>query len=75
MKERFQYENFIPYVQLHEFETLLLSKPSRRIIRYLPEYQKQKTTAGVITAEKIGLSLLRNRCPHFNDWINTLESL
>jgi len=112
MEERMQYKNFIPYVQLHEYEALLLSKPeallsfytekekeiasltaeisgiqpeeinetpegapSRRIIKYLPTYKKQKTTAGVITAEKIGLTLLREKCPHFNDWITKLERI
>jgi hypothetical protein len=109
---RLSYQNFIPYVQLHEFEALLLSKPdalgsfytdkvreiealkeeiqglspeevnespegapSKRISRYLPAYEKQKTTAGVITAAKIGLPLLRNSCPHFNAWLTKLEGI
>lgn len=112
MEERMKYPNFIPYVQLHEYETLLLSKPdallsfytdkeqeikrlieeingmhpedindtpqgapSKRIIKYLPQYKKQKTTAGVATAEKIGLPFLRDNCPHFNDWVTKLESI
>ena len=110
--ERISYRNFIPYVQLHEFETLLLTKPdalmnfftdklgaienikneiigmlpeeindtpqgapSKRIIKHLPAYEKQKTTAGVTTAEKIGLPFLRDHCPHFNEWITALESV
>jgi hypothetical protein len=112
MKVRMQYQNFIPYVQLHEYEALLLSKPnallsfytdkaqeienlkleiagmqpeeinetpegapSKRIIKYLPRYEKQKTTAGVATAEQIGLPFLRENCPHFNDWVTKLESI
>jgi len=112
MADRMQYQNFIPYVQLHEFESLLLSKPealqafyidkakeienlkteingmhpedinetpegapSKRIIKYLPTYTKQKTTAGVATAEKIGLPFLRENCHHFNDWVKKLESI
>jgi hypothetical protein len=112
MQERMAYRNFIPYVQLHEYEALLLSKPeallafytdkaaeidglksevdgmkpeeinetpegapSKRIIKYLPRYEKQKTTAGVSTAEKIGLPHLRANCPHFNDWVTKLESI
>lgn len=112
MFDRMQYQNFIPYVQLHEYEALLLSNPdallafytdkaqeveelkteingmppeeinetpegapSKRIIKYLPKYEKQKTTAGVTTAEKIGLPFLRNVCPHFNDWVTKLESI
>ena len=112
MIERLQYENFIPYVQLTEFEALLLSNPdalslfypdklieierlkseirakspeeinetpqgapSKRIIKYIPEYEKQKTSAGVATAEFIGLSFLREKCPHFNEWITKMENL
>ncbi len=111
MEERLDYRNFIPYVQLHEYETLLLSRPdalrqfytnktkeidalkseisgmnpeeinetpegapSKRIINYIPEYKKQKTIAGVITAEAIGLHHLRTTCKHFNDWIIKLEN-
>jgi len=112
MEERLGCRNFIPYVQLHEFEALLLSKPdalghfytnnteeiealkveinginpeeinetpqgapSKRIIKYIPGYEKQKTIAGVITAEAIGLPHLRATCTHFNDWVTKLESI
>lgn len=112
MSERLAYRNFIPYVQLHEFEALLLSKPdalsvfytekedeisalkaeingmhpeeinetpegapSKRIIKYIPRYERQKTSAGVMTAEAIGFSCIRESCPHFNDWVTTLEGL
>lgn len=110
--QRIAYRNFIPYVQLHEYEALLLSKPdslshfytdksaeielikkeiigiapedinetpenapSKRIIRHIPSYEKQKTTAGVMAAQKIGLPLLRKNCPHFDEWITKLESI
>lgn len=112
MEERFAYRNFIPYVQLHEFEALLLSSPnklslfytdkakeiaalkaeisgmapedinetpqgapSKRIIKYLPRFEGQKTTAGVATAEAIGLTQLRAACPHFNGWLTRLENI
>lgn len=112
MKERMDYRNFIPYVQLHEYEALLLSKPdalslfytdkakeiealkteingmdpeeindtpqgapSKRIIKYIPLYAKQKTSAGVATADAIGLLFLRTVCTHFNDWVSKLESI
>lgn len=112
LAQRIQNKNFIPYVQLHEFEALLLVKPesllsfytekdaeieslkteisglepeeinenpenapSKRIIRYLTSYSKQKTTAGVLVAGKIGLPTLRAKCPHFNSWILKLENL
>jgi len=112
MEDRLACRKFIPYVQLYEFEALLLSKPdeflnfyttnqqeiqtlkaeidgmmpeeindtphgapSKRIIKHIPAYQKQKTIAGVITAERIGLPHLKATCPHFNDWITSLEAL
>jgi hypothetical protein len=112
MKTLFNYYRFIPYVQLHEFETLLFSKPealrhfftdkenginalkletsglspenindtrenapSKRIIRHIPQYERQKATAGPITAQQIGLPLLREKCPHFNEWILKLENI
>lgn len=104
--------NFIPYVQLHEFEAFLMvepdrllgmypdgqtginrlkrdiqgmnpeeinetpqTAPSKRIIQYLPDYEGQKAQVGPMVAEEIGLNLLRQRCPHFNDWITHLENL
>lgn len=106
------YERFIPYVQLHEFEAFLLVKPdrlmvmypdskrevdnlkknivdlrpeeinespetapSKRIIKYLPDYEKQKAQVGPLVAEDIGLTQLRNGCPHFNEWITKLENI
>jgi len=103
---------FIPYIQLHEFETLILADPtklhweflehdkaiqslvdlsadrnpeeindgemtapSKRIIHVIPEYEKRKASAGPIVAEKIGLPTLRQRCGHFSEWLDRLESL
>jgi hypothetical protein len=105
-------QNFIPYVQLHEFEALLFvdpdrftgmypdgqagirklkgnigntapeeinespqSAPSKRIIQFLPEYEGQKAQVGPLVAEDIGISELRTKCPHFNEWITKLENL
>lgn len=104
--------SFIPYVQLHEFEALLMvepdrlldmypdgkagiarlkrdiqgmnpeeinespqTAPSKRIIQHLPEYEGQKAQVGPMVAEDIGLHLLRQKCPHFNDWITQLENI
>jgi hypothetical protein len=104
--------NFIPYVQLHEFESFLLvdpdrllsmypdastgisrlkkeignispekinesyySAPSKRIIKYIPEYEGQKAQVGLLVAEDIGITALRNKCTHFNEWITKLEEL
>ncbi len=104
---------FIPYLQLHEFEALILSAPerfdcyfltheqqiaglqtlcekydspeeindnpqtapSRRIINEIPEYADVKPTAGSVIAREIGLPKMRERCPHFDKWVTTLEGL
>ena len=49
--------------------------PSKRIIDFFPDYEKAKTTFGPQLAAKIGLSVIRGRCPHFNEWLSKLESL
>ncbi len=49
--------------------------PSKRIIQHLPEYEGQKAQVGPLVAEEIGLHLLREKCPHFNEWIKQLENL
>ena len=103
---------FIPYIQLHEFETLIFADlpkmeceyidyqkqisnlikvvqqednnpelindgeetaPSKRILKLIPEYDK--SNAGPIIVEKIGMETLRNQCRHFNEWIQKLENL
>jgi len=103
---------FIPYIQLHEFEAFLLvdpdrlitmypnnqtginrlkrdigssrpeeinesplTAPSKRIVQYLPDYEGQKAQVGPLVAEDIGLTVLRDNCPHFNDWIIKLENI
>jgi len=103
-------ERFIPYIQLHEYETLLFSSPqtfdclsatpsqvgkiakiaqdfgnielinrsrqtapSKRIEGVFPGYDK--VANGVDIAELIGLPTLREKCPHFNEWITKLEQL
>ncbi len=110
--QNINHPTFIPYVQLHEFEALLLvepdrlltmypdgqtgiarlkrdigqmhpeeindspqTAPSKRIIQYLPNYEGQKAQVGPLVAEDIGLNLLRQKCPHFNEWINKLENI
>lgn len=110
--DNINHPNFIPYVQLHEFEAFLLvdpdrlltmypdqgagvrrlktdigstnpeeinespqTAPSKRIIKYLPDYEGQKAQVGPLVAEDIGMTKLRERCPHFNAWINILEKL
>lgn len=49
--------------------------PSKRLIHHVPIYETSKVRVGAPAAAAIGLPTLRNKCPHFNSWINTLESL
>ena len=107
--------NFIPFIMLHEYETLLFTDiqqldwefmededeakiislveqaasfnspeeinygtktaPSKRIIAQFPNYERLKKTVGVAMAERIGLTAMRQKCPHFNDWLSRLETL
>ncbi len=48
-----------------------LRPPSRWIKEAIPEYNK--TVDGPIAASKIGLTVLRQRCPHFGQWLQRLE--
>lgn len=108
--------NFIPYIQLHEFETLLLSDlskfkeyyidednvdqkilalqndikeydnielinesestaPSKRIEKFFNKYCREKTTVGIYVALEIGLDKMKEKCKHFNEWIEKIENL
>ena len=49
--------------------------PSKRIIKFIPEYEGLKSTAGPLIAGDIGLTRLREGCPHFNRWVTYLENL
>jgi len=102
---------FIPYLQCHEFEALVLADPARiggiyevpeeemealcrdcaafgtpeeinlgqhshpkyRIDQKVPGYDEN--VAGPLLAEDIGLASLRDRCPHFREWLTRLEQL
>ena len=47
--------------------------PARRIQRACPNYTK--TADGISLLQAIGLSTLRTRCPHFDNWLTHLENL
>ena len=47
--------------------------PSRRITNLVAAYKKR--TNGPIIATRIGLSELRQRCPHFSEWVGKLEAV
>lgn len=47
--------------------------PSKRILSVMPGYQK--TFHGPLIACDIGLDAMRAACPHFDNWLRTLEGL
>ena len=47
--------------------------PSARILKLFPTYQKR--LHGPLIIKKIGLNLVRSKCPHFNNWFSNLEKL
>jgi hypothetical protein len=47
--------------------------PSKRLKTLYPQYRK--VAQGLAIAEQVGLSLMRNECRHFNDWLTKLETL
>lgn len=49
--------------------------PSKQITKHLPKYASDKAIVGPQTAERIGLSMIRSRCPHFSKWLERLETL
>lgn len=112
LQEEMGDRRFLPYIQLHEFETLLYcdlsqlarriaetekafatlqrevdglapeeinegdtTAPSKRIIKHVPLYERLKVRVGAPAGAAIGLSTLRARCPHFNEWVSRLEQL
>lgn len=107
---------FIPYIQLHEFESLIFTNleeiyksfpeydeykneinqlstecnsypspewinqgvttaPSKRLAKVIPRYDKLKTTLAPQVIQKIGLTKIREKCPHFDQWVTCLERL
>ncbi len=47
--------------------------PSKRILQLFPDYAK--TVSGLLILQRIGLSVLRRECPHFDGWITRLLGL
>ena len=107
-------DKFIPYLQLHEFEALVLcgldimikkfpnatskinqlkkdvdkystmelvndsihTAPSKRIEAVLQKnYHYNKPKDGIYIVSRIEFTVLRERCPHFNEWIGKIEGL
>jgi Domain of unknown function (DUF4276) len=51
------------------------TSPSKRIMAQFPDYGKAKSAFGPQLAERVGLQVIRSKCPHFNAWLSRLESL
>jgi len=49
------------------------TSPARRLQSTIPRYKK--TVDGVAAAKRIGIDRMREKCPHFNQWIMKLEAL
>lgn len=49
--------------------------PSKRIMQVFGEGIYSKDEFGPIIAEEIGLACIRHECPHFDQWISSLEAL
>ena len=50
-----------------------ITAPSKRIENVYRGYQKP--LHGVLAAEEIGLSVIREHCPLFDEWVTSLENL
>jgi len=49
--------------------------PSARLEKHSPGYHRAKVRVGAPAAGEIGLHVLRERCPHFGQWLTRLENL
>jgi hypothetical protein len=47
--------------------------PSKRVLGLYPSYSK--VIEGTVAALAVGLQSMRHECPHFNSWMNRLESV
>jgi len=49
--------------------------PSKRLIKHVPRYENLKVRVGAPAASAIGLHVLREKCPHFGQWLTRMENL
>lgn len=47
--------------------------PSKRLERSIHRYRK--AIDGPLIAQRTGLDTIRNRCPHFNEWLRKIEAI
>lgn len=65
------FENIVRTKSPEEINDSPNTAPSKRIVNLIPNYSK--TVHGIILAKKIGLIKMREKCPHFNNWIESIE--
>lgn len=112
MRDDIGNQMFVPYLQLHEFESLLFCNVEafdnvipkddfldrKSLLKILHDYQNpelindnvatspshrlqgiiagyEKPLYGTLLAQETGLKTIREKCPHFNQWISRLEKL
>lgn len=63
-------DNFATPEEIDEGES---TAPSKRILSLAEHYQK--VTDGNLAATRIGLETMRRECPHFDEWLGSLEAL
>jgi hypothetical protein len=61
------------FVNPEEINDSPLTAPSKRILQLFPSYRKP--LHGVLAAGRISIERIREECPHFNEWLTSLESL
>ena len=50
--------------------------PSKRIIKFFEaKHHYDKAKSGELVTEKVGISGLKKKCPHFKEWIERLENM
>jgi hypothetical protein len=56
-----------------EIDDSPITAPSKRLQALVPGYEKP--LLGILAILEIGLTRIRAECPHFNGWLERLESL
>lgn len=63
------------YASPEEINNSKETAPSKRLQSLCNTGNYRKTTTGIAIAKEIGIDKMREKCPHFNNWIESLEAL
>ncbi|MDD3597728.1 DUF4276 family protein [Sulfuricurvum sp.] len=66
------FEKIVQTLEPEEINDQPNTSPANRIKNIFPQYQKE--SHGAILAKAIGLEKMREKCPHFSQWIELLEN-